>query len=246
MATTTSASNYLEDKLLDLVFRGVTYSPPSNVYVQRYSVAPSDSGGGTPEGDRVVASFDSASGLSAATDADLTFTAATGNTVAVGIHDASTSGNLLFWGELATPIDPDGEDLIFAAGDLTVAFARTGSTGISDDLAAALLDHVLRSESYTPATDIEVGLFDGSGDEVSGGSYAAQVVAFEASSGGEVENSDAEAWTNLPAVTVAQLRAFEDAGSGGMHLWSWAITPQAFTSGGSATLAVGALTASID
>ena len=188
----------------------------------------------------------SVAGLSATTDADLTFTAATGETVAIGIFDASTSGNLLFWGVLDSAVDPDGEDLIFAAGDLTVAFARTGSTGISDDLAAALLDHVLRSESYTPASDIEVGLFDGSGEEVSGGSYAAQVVAFEASSGGEVENSDAEAWTNLPAVTVAQLRAFEDAGSGGMHLWSWAIAPQAFTSGGSATLAAGALTATMD
>ena len=31
MATTTSASNYLEDKLLDHVFRCGTYSPPENV-----------------------------------------------------------------------------------------------------------------------------------------------------------------------------------------------------------------------
>lgn len=246
MATTTSASNYLEDKLLDLVFRGVTYTPPDAVYVQRFSVAPSDSGGGTAEGSRVAASFGSATGLSADIDADLTFTAATGNTVALGLFDASTSGNLLFWGELDSAVDPDGEDLTFAAGDLTVAFARTGSNGISDDLAAALLDHVLRSESYTPATTVEVGLFDGSGDEVSGGSYARQTVAFDASSGGSVDNTDAEAWTNLPAVTVAQLRAFEDAGSGGMHLWTWAISPQAYTAGGSATLDASALTATID
>ncbi len=125
MATTTSASNYLEDKLLDHVFRGVTYTPPSNVYVQRYSVAPSDSGGGTEIGTREVASFDSGvpATRSATTDEDVTFTAATGNTVAIGIFDASTSGNLLFWGELDDPIDPDGEDLIFAAGDLVVAFA---------------------------------------------------------------------------------------------------------------------------
>src|SRR5690606_8861867 len=152
MATTTSASNYLEDKLLDLVFRGTAYSPPSDVYLQRFSVAPSDSGGGTAEGSRVAASFDSASGLSATTDADLTFTAATGNTLAVGICVASPSGILLCWGVLDDAVDPDGEDLTFATGDLVVAFARTGATGISDDLAAALLDHVLRGESYSPAT----------------------------------------------------------------------------------------------
>jgi hypothetical protein len=40
-------SDYLEDKVLDHVFGGNAYTAPSTLYVALYTVAPSDTGGGT-------------------------------------------------------------------------------------------------------------------------------------------------------------------------------------------------------
>ena len=62
---------------------------------------------------------------------------------------------------------------------------------LSDYLEDKLLDHVLRGTSYTSPTTVYVGLYttdpgdDNSGTEVSGGSYARQVLSVTTASGGE-------------------------------------------------------------
>src|SRR5690606_14946111 len=239
-----SASDYLENALLNLVFRAVTYTPPSNVYVGIFTAAPSDTGGGTEVGTRQAASFAAASGRSSATDADVTFTAVpAGSVTHVGIFDAATSGNLLFWGEVDTAVDPGGDDLTIAAGTLTVAIAAGYMT---DYLANALLDHVLRSESYSPASTVEMALRDDTDAEVSGGSYARQAVTFGAASGGSVANSAGFDFTTLPAFTWEAGALHEDAAGGGEALWVWPVTPKALTAGSSLTFAVGAATAGLN
>ena len=40
-------SDYLEDKVLDHVFGGNAYTAPGTLYVALYTVAPTDTGGGT-------------------------------------------------------------------------------------------------------------------------------------------------------------------------------------------------------
>jgi len=40
-------SDYLEDKVLDHVFGGNSYTAPGALYVALFTVAPSDTGGGT-------------------------------------------------------------------------------------------------------------------------------------------------------------------------------------------------------
>ena len=40
-------SDYLEDKVLEHVFGGNAFTAPSTLYVALYTVAPSDTGGGT-------------------------------------------------------------------------------------------------------------------------------------------------------------------------------------------------------
>ncbi len=40
-------SDYLEDKVLDHVFGGNAYTAPATLYVALYTVAPTDTGGGT-------------------------------------------------------------------------------------------------------------------------------------------------------------------------------------------------------
>jgi hypothetical protein len=59
-------------------------------------------------------------------------------------------------------------------------------SALSDYLEAALLNHTFRNSAYSSPTTVYIGLFtsspsdDGSGTEVSGGSYARQSVAFAA------------------------------------------------------------------
>ena len=40
-------SDYLEDKVLDHGFGGTAYTAPTTLYVALYTVAPTDTGGGT-------------------------------------------------------------------------------------------------------------------------------------------------------------------------------------------------------
>jgi hypothetical protein len=66
---------------------------------------------------------------------------------------------------------------------------------LSNYLENKLLDHVLRNISYTSPTTVFVGLFTadptdaGTGTEVSGGSYARQIVSVTTATGGIVTSS---------------------------------------------------------
>jgi hypothetical protein len=65
----------------------------------------------------------------------------------------------------------------------------------SNYLENKLLDHILKAVSYTSPTTVYVGLFTsdptdaGSGTEVSGGSYARQILSVTTASGGIVTSS---------------------------------------------------------
>ena len=120
-----SFSNYLVNKLLDHVFNGVAYTPPSAVYLALYTVAPTDAGGGTEVSGagyaRLEVDFTAAASQAIENSADLTFTASGGNfgeVVAVGIFDALTGGNLLSWDEITPATINDTDDLNFPAGDI--------------------------------------------------------------------------------------------------------------------------------
>lgn len=123
-----SKSDYLENKFLDHVLRNVTYTSPTTVYVGLYTVTPSDAGGGTEVTGgsyaRVAATFTAASAGSSSNSAAVTFTAATaswGTTVAFGLFDASTSGNLLYWNALTTNKTINtGDTAAFAIGALVI------------------------------------------------------------------------------------------------------------------------------
>ena len=122
-------SDYLENKLLDHTLGTASYTAPSSVYVALFTAAPSDSGGGTEVSgsgySRQETAFAAASGGSASNTGTETFTASGGNwgeVTHIGIFDASSSGNLLYW----TPLDAsktvdDGDSLEFGAGDITVS-----------------------------------------------------------------------------------------------------------------------------
>ena len=126
-------SDYLEDKVLEHVFGGNAYSAPSTLYVALYTVAPTDTGGGTEvtggsyarqSGAFTVSGTNPTQASNSAAIEYPTATANYGTVVAVGIFDASSSGNLLAYANLtASKVVSTGDVFRFNAGDLDITLA---------------------------------------------------------------------------------------------------------------------------
>ncbi len=120
-------SNYLENKLIDHFLGTTAFTIPAAVYVALYTVAPSDAGGGTEVTGgsyaRQSAAFTASASGATSNSANIDFTTMPAATVvAIGIHDASTAGNLLLWGTLTTNKTTDaGDTLRIATGDLDIS-----------------------------------------------------------------------------------------------------------------------------
>lgn len=130
-------SDYLESAWLNMLAQGQSFTPPAT-HVALFTTAPSDSGGGTEVsgGDyaRQQVNQDGATQpyWNAPTDdggpqvidnnGEIAFPQATadwGEVVAVGIYDAATGGNLLYYGTLASSKTVTTNDTFkFADGDL--------------------------------------------------------------------------------------------------------------------------------
>lgn len=121
-------SDYLENKVLDHVLRNTAYTSPTTVYMALFTAAPSDAGGGTEVSGnnyaRTAITFGAAASGAISNSADCTFPTPSGSWGACthfGIFDASSAGNLLYWGALAQTETPlSGNVVKFAAGDIDV------------------------------------------------------------------------------------------------------------------------------
>ena len=119
-----SKSDYLENKVLDHVVGATAYTAPGTLYFALFTVAPSDTGGGTEVTGGSYArvamtnnttNFPAATGGQKKNGTVITWPAATaswGTCVAVGIYDAASAGNLLFWSTLATNKTVDSGDTV--------------------------------------------------------------------------------------------------------------------------------------
>jgi hypothetical protein len=126
-------SDYLEDKVLDHVFGGTAYTAPTTLYVALYTVAPTDTGGGTEvtggsyarqTGTFTVSGTNPTTASNSAAIEYPTATANYGTVVAVGILDASSSGNLLAYANLDTSKSVTTGDVFrFDTGDLDITLA---------------------------------------------------------------------------------------------------------------------------
>lgn len=141
-------SDYLENKLVDHIFRAQSFSAPATLYVALFTAAPSDSGGGTEvsggsyarasvtsslanwAGTQSAGSTTASSGTGGQTSNNgaITFPSPTGNWGTVthfGIFDAASSGNLLFHGALTASKTINSGDAApsFQAAQLAVTFA---------------------------------------------------------------------------------------------------------------------------
>ncbi len=139
-------SDFLENKILDWLLRGQTYTPPATVYVALFTTGDNDadsskvevSGGsyarvavtsalanwaGTQSSGSTTAS--SGTGGTTSNNGAITFPAPTanwGSITGIGIYDASTGGNLLFYGALGTSKTVNNGDPApsIVAGSLTL------------------------------------------------------------------------------------------------------------------------------
>lgn len=124
-------SNYLENALINAVLRNTSYTSPTTVYVGLFTSDPTDAGSGTEVSggsySRTSITFGAPSNGVTTSNADCTFpqaTASWGTVGWIGLHDASTSGNLLFHTPLDTSKTIDSGDIFkIASGSLTVTLA---------------------------------------------------------------------------------------------------------------------------
>jgi hypothetical protein len=126
-------SDHAENLLLNWLMTTDSVTRPTAWYVGLYTAAPSDAGGGTEVSgngySRQSATWGTASGTGGTTDntGNVTFTAAGGDwgTIThIGIHDASTGGNLLWHGAMsASKTIADGDTLQFNTGNIDLTLA---------------------------------------------------------------------------------------------------------------------------
>lgn len=130
-------TDYLENKILDHVVGSSrpAYTQPTATYAALFTVAPTDSTGGTEVAlannyARQSITWGAASGGAISNSADIRFpanpatnaTGTWGTVVAIGIFDASTSGNLLWYGPLSSSVTvTTGDSFKIATGGLTLA-----------------------------------------------------------------------------------------------------------------------------
>ena len=129
---------YLSQKMLNFLFNGGVFAAPGTLYVALFTVAPTISTTGTEATGSAYARLSvtsnttnwptiSGSTTTITNNTTLTMATATGNWSSssnmtdAGLWDASSAGNLLYWGDLtvAKPV-LNGDTPSFAIGALTV------------------------------------------------------------------------------------------------------------------------------
>lgn len=114
LGLTGGLSDYLSNRLIDLIWRAQAFSMPANGHHSLFTAAPTNAGGGTEVAGgfylRVSVPFNSTNwsrtgGLLENVNQILypVPLANWGTVLATGIHDAASGGNLLFWQALVTP-----------------------------------------------------------------------------------------------------------------------------------------------
>ena len=124
-------STYLQDKVVNLSLRNTAYTPPTTVYVGLFTTTLTAGGSGTEVSGgsyaRTSVTFSASSSGATASNADVTFPTATaswGTVTYVGLYDASTGGNLLYFTPLDVAKTIDSGDIFkITSGNLTVSLA---------------------------------------------------------------------------------------------------------------------------
>lgn len=139
-------SDYLENQIIDHIFRTTAFTKPTVLAVALLTAAPTDAGGGTEVSGNAYARVSlnpldanwngtqgNTTGVSSGTGgvtsnaSVITFptpTASWGTVTHFGLYDATTAGNLILWGTLTvSKVINNGDAVTFPAGSLQFTFA---------------------------------------------------------------------------------------------------------------------------
>jgi hypothetical protein len=123
---------------------------------------------------------------------------------------------------------------------------------LSNYLEDKVLDHILGTTAYTMPTTVYVALYTaapndaGGGTQVTGGSYARQTAAFNASSSGATSNSANIDFVSMPACTVVAIGIFDALTTGNLLVWGTLSTNKSLDAGDTLRIATGDLDISLD
>lgn len=124
-------SDYLERKILDHALGTTTFTKPTNVYISLHTASPTEANtagtevtGGSYA--RKIMTFSGAATVTSVTSAsnasDIVWTALPSTTIThIGIYDALTTGNLLYYAPLsASKVIASGDGYTISTGQLVV------------------------------------------------------------------------------------------------------------------------------
>lgn len=213
-----SCSTYLAQAILNHVLRGQYYTPPAGIYL---ALGLADFTANNVTANEVsaawyarqqITSFEAptGSGMSTSNSNALQFSAVTGSAVSVshwGLYDASTSGNLLAYGEFTSPRIANVNNVVkVAAGSLEITFSGMFSV----HLAQALINRVFRGQAFaTPTPYLALYTTDptisDAGSEVSADWYAREAISSWAAPAGTGRETSNLAAFDFAEVAVADV-----------------------------------------
>lgn len=121
---------------------------------------------------------------------------------------------------------------------------------LSTFLANELLDHVLRNSAYTPPANVFLSLHTADpgltgASEVSGGSYARSSTAFDVAASKATQNTAAESFTGMPAVTVTHCGIWDASTAGNFLIGGALAASKVVNAGDTFNVAIGDLDISL-
>lgn len=155
-------SNYLHQKIADLVLGGTAYSAPSSVAIALWTAAAETNYSGyarqtiSCNGSSWTAPAPVEIAHSISPVSDIVFPGPTadpsalGDLVEIRVYDDAGTPNLLFTVAIAPKTLSQGSSITLPAADFRLQI--TGS-GLSNAMEIALLNHIFRGTAYTPATN---------------------------------------------------------------------------------------------
>lgn len=261
-------SDYLEVKLLELMFKDTAFSPPANLYVGLFTTDPGESGVsgeftiGVGAYARAVivnniANFPPCPVIGTPTKICLasiawpTATTAWGTAAYWAIYDAASAGNMIAHGPLEAAVSiAIGDTRKIAPNGLVFTRTNVINGGLTDYATRKLLDHAFGASVYARPTTIYTGL----GLELSGetlnewgdSSYSRRATAFAAatSGAGTIANSASVQYTTGGAVgdaglVITHYGIWDDGTSGNLLAVGPVNTPRSVAISDSVDLAAG-------
>ena len=122
---------------------------------------------------------------------------------------------------------------------------------LPDIIENQLLDALVGTSTYsiTGATKLRLMTANGNdasaGTEVTGGSYVAQTIEFDAAASGSISNSASISFTGMPAVTVVGIEIYDSAGSPKRLAYGALTASRTVTAGDTVQFASSAITLSL-